>query len=197
MQAARGTPLTASEPSDPQGRGGVRPKTVFVAVALGAYAVDVTTKVLAVRHLTPGEDVPVLGDLLQLSLTRNGGAAFSTGTEFTYALSALALAAIVVVIHLSRRLGSTGWAVALGLLLAGVGGNFTDRVFRAPGVMQGRVVDFLRLPHWPIFNVADICIDVAAALILVQAVRGIGIDGRRHGASGAEEDATPENGGRP
>jgi signal peptidase II len=46
-------------------------------------------------------------------------------------------------------------------------------------VLRGHVVDFLMLPHWPIFNVADMCINVAAALILVQAFRGIRLDGSR------------------
>ena len=71
------------------------------------------------------------------------------------------------------------WAVAFGLLLAGITGNLTDRIFRAPGGLRGHVVDFLQLPHWPIFNVADMCINVAAALILVQAFRGIRLDGSR------------------
>ena len=80
---------------------------------------------------------------------------------------------------LSRRLGSRLWAVALGLLLAGVGGNLTDRLLREPGPLRGHVIDFLMLPHWPIFNVADMCINVAAGLILIQAFRGIRIDGTR------------------
>ena len=45
--------------------------------------------------------------------------------------------------------------------------------------MRGHVIDFLMLPSWPVFNVADMCINVAAVLILVQAFRGIRIDGRR------------------
>ena len=80
---------------------------------------------------------------------------------------------------LSRRLGSAVWAVALGLLLAGIAGNLTDRMFRTPGPLRGHVVDFLMLPHWPIFNVADMCINAAAVLILVQAFRGIRLDGTR------------------
>ena len=80
---------------------------------------------------------------------------------------------------LSRRVRNYVWAVAFGLLLAGITGNLTDRLFRAPGVLRGHVVDFLMLPHWPIFNVADMCINVAAALILVQAFRGIRLDGSR------------------
>jgi signal peptidase II len=66
-------------------------------------------------------------------------------------------------------------------------GNLTDRVFRAPGFLRGHVVDFLQLPNWPIFNVADMCINVAAVLIVVQAVRGISIDGSRSRDAAADE----------
>src|SRR5206468_822877 len=82
-------------------------------------------------------------------------AAFSTGTSYTVVLSFVAIVAACAVLWVSRRLGSAGWAVALGFLLAGVLGNLTDRVFRAPGFLHGHVVDFLQLPHWPVFNVAD------------------------------------------
>ena len=86
---------------------------------------------------------------------------------------------MVVVVYLARRVGTRAWAWALGLLLAGVLGNLTDRVLREPGPLRGHVVDFLMVPHWPVFNIADICINVAAGLIVLQAVRGIGIDGTR------------------
>jgi signal peptidase II len=143
------------------------------------YAVDQATKWLAVDRLTGEPDKQLVGDVLVLHLTRNAGAAFSTGTGYTGLFSCLAIVAVLVVVWLSRRVGSAGWAVALGLLLAGITGNLTDRVLRAPGVLRGHVVDFLMLPHWPIFNVADMCINVAAALIVVQALRGIRLDGSR------------------
>jgi len=159
-----------------------RVRMVFVLVALVLYAVDLGTKILAIEKLSDREDVQVIGDLLQLHLTSNAGAAFSTGTQFTVLLSCIALAALIIVLWLSRRLGSLLWAVALGFLLAGVAGNLTDRVFREPGPFRGHVIDFLMLPNWPVFNVADICINVAAGLILIQAFRGIRIDGTRsHG----------------
>ena len=129
----------------------------------------------------------LIDDVLELTLTRNAGAAFSTGTSYTIVLSLVAIAAACLVLWFARRLGSTGWAVALGFLLAGILGNLTDRVFRAPGFLQGHVVDFLRLPHWPIFNVADMCINVAAALIIIQAVRGIAVSGTRPGRSAASD----------
>jgi signal peptidase II len=193
MQATRGTSLTSTDPgaTDPgasgsdQSRAGVDPATssshrvVFVAVAVTAYAVDLFTKILAVRHLTEGDPVDVLDDVLRLDLVRNPGAAFSTGTSYTLVLSVIALVAAGVVIRFGRRLGDRTWAVALGLLLAGVCGNLTDRIFRDPGVLRGHVVDFLALPHWPVFNVADMLIDVAVVLIIIQTWRGIGITGVR------------------
>jgi signal peptidase II len=154
-----------------------------VVVALAAYAVDLGTKLLAVDHLVANEPRNVIGGLLRLDLVRNPGAAFSTGTSYTLLLSVIALIAAAVVIRFGRRLGDRTWAVALGLLLAGVCGNLTDRVFREPGVLRGHVVDFLELPHWPVFNVADMLIDAAVILIVIQTWRGIGITGARHAKS--------------
>lgn len=157
----------------------VRARWVLALVAITLYAVDILTKVLAVRHLDGRPDVPLVGDLLVLHLTRNPGAAFSTGTEYTVVLSCLAAVAVCVVLYLSLRVRSVLWAVGLGLLLAGVSGNLTDRVLREPGPMRGHVIDFLMLPNWPVFNIADICINVAAGVILLQAFRGVRLDGTR------------------
>jgi signal peptidase II len=121
----------------------------------------------------------VVGSLLQLRLTRNPGAAFSTGTEFTVAFSCLAVAATVVVLYFALRARSALWGAALGLLLAGITGNLTDRIVRDPAPFRGHVIDFLMLPHWPVFNVADVCIDVAAAVVLLQVYRGVRLDGTR------------------
>lgn len=192
MQATRGTALISTDPvasssEEPQheaapiaDRSAARHRLLFVLVAVTAYAVDLLTKVLAVQHLTPGERVDVVGSLLRFDLVRNPGAAFSTGTSYTVLLSLVAVIAAAVVIRFGRRLGDPTWAVALGLLLAGVCGNLTDRIFREPGFMRGHVVDFLELPHWPVFNVADMLIDAAVILIIVQTWRGIRITGARH-----------------
>ncbi|MGH3445349.1 MAG: signal peptidase II [Nocardioidaceae bacterium] len=198
MQTARGASLTpsdrpdhesgqAEQPGHPEKRGQQQhPRRrgihlgLFAAVAVLGYALDLVTKTIAVAHLKPGVPVHVVGDVLQLYIARNAGAAFSTGTSYTLVLSCVAIVAAIAVLWVARRLGSTGWSIGLGFLLAGVLGNLTDRIFREPGVLRGHVVDFLALPHWPIFNVADICINIAAAVIIIQALRGIGVDGRRH-----------------
>jgi signal peptidase II len=183
MQAARGASLN---PSDEDGaiEPGVPSRTrllaLFAAVAVGCYLVDVLSKVVAVRHLSDEGTVDLLGPWFGLHLVRNSGAAFSTGTAYTEILAIVSVVAVGVVLWVSRRLGSRLWAVGLGVLLAGVLGNLTDRIFREPGFMRGHVVDFLRFPHWPVFNVADVCINVAAAIIVLQALRGVGVDGRRH-----------------
>ena len=58
-------------------------------------------------------------------------------------------------------------------------GNLTDRIVRQPEPFHGHVVDFLMLPNWPVFNIADICINVAAGLIILQTFRGVALDGSR------------------
>ena len=162
---------------------------VFALVAVVFYGIDVVTKIVALDRLDGQDDVQVVGDLLQLHLTRNAGAAFSTGTQYTVLLTCIAIAAVCVVLWLSRRLGNMVWAVALGFLLAGVAGNLTDRMLREPGPFRGHVIDFLMLPNWPVFNVADICINVAAGLILVQAFRGVRMDGTRGDGDQGDREA--------
>jgi signal peptidase II len=178
MQAARGTSLS---------------RRVVAAVGLVAYLLDVLVKILSVQHLAD-RDIHVVGDLFVLHLTRNAGAAFSTGTAYTPVLATVAVVALVVVLFVSRRVGDRVWAVALGLLLGGIAGNLTDRLVRPPGPMRGHVVDMFMVPHWPVFNVADMCINVAAGLIVLQTFRGIGLDGTRRSSSNktAEQGAGHE-----
>lgn len=174
MQATRGASLTSDQKQKtrlPQ----------LVAVTLVALAVDQVTKVLAVEKLSDRDPVPVVDSLLQLTLARNPGAAFSTGTEFTVFISIFALCAVVVVGWFAVRVRTLGYAWGIGLVWAGILGNLVDRLLREPGPLRGHVIDFLQLPHWPVFNVADICINVGALLILLQVFRGVHLDGTREG----------------
>jgi signal peptidase II len=164
--------------NEPSGRSATR---LVFAVGAVALLVAVLTKRLAVRELTGREPVEVIGDFLQLRLVLNPGAAFGAGgASVTPVISVVAIIATVMVIYFAFRVRHRGWAVALGLLLAGVGGNLIDRMIRDPGPFRGHVVDFFALPHWPVFNVADICIDVAAVMFAVLLVRGDRMDGTRH-----------------
>jgi signal peptidase II len=184
MQAARGASLNPSDQVDHDpARRRLDARLIFAAMAALAYAADLGSKQWALASLADG-DVAVFGDWFTLHLTFNPGAAFSTGTGFTIVFTGLAMVAVVVVLWLSRRLASTGWALALGFLLGGVAGNLTDRIVREPEPFHGHVVDFLMLPNWPVFNVADICINVAAGLIILQTFRGVALDGSRESGDG-------------
>jgi signal peptidase II len=154
----------------------------LVLVTVVVLATDQLTKLWAVDSLVPGERVAVLGHLFGLALIRNPGAALSIGTGVTWVLTIMACAVIVVIVRASRRIGSTGWALALGLLLGGALGNLIDRLAREPSVGRGEVVDFLAYGNVFVGNVADIAIVVAAGLIVLLTVRGIRIDGTREGA---------------
>ncbi len=148
-------------------------------VAGTGLVVDQVSKYYAVRELDGRAPVAVVGDLLQLRLVRNPGAAFSAGASITPVITTVAVIAAVVTVVYLLRVRHRGWAVALGLLLAGVSGNLLDRLLRPPGPFRGEVVDFLALPNWPVFNVADICIDVAGVLLVVLLLRGVRVDGTR------------------
>lgn len=155
---------------------------LFALVALIALALDLLTKVLVVANLQGHESKRILGGVIYLDLTRNSGAAFSLGTGFTAILTVIALGVVLVIIRTARRMRSLGWAICLGLILGGALGNLGDRIFRAPGVGRGHVVDFLSAfgpngVHWPIFNIADSCIVCGAILAAILALLGTELDG--------------------
>jgi signal peptidase II len=152
---------------------------LFAAVAAALLAADVVTKLVAVAKLADRDRVTLIPHVLWLTFTRNAGAAFSLGTGATVVFSAVAVGVVVVIVRTARSLMSTGWAVTLGLLLGGALGNLSDRLFRAPGPFRGHVVDWIELPHWPVFNLADSGIVIGGVLAVLLAIRGIELDGSR------------------
>ncbi len=93
----------------------------------------------------------------------------------------MAVVVVVVIVRISGRLRSAGWALSLGLLLGGASGNLVDRLLRSPGVGRGAVVDFIALGWFPSFNVADSGIVVGGLLAVLLSFRGIEVDGTRQG----------------
>jgi signal peptidase II len=160
-------------------------RTLLLAItALVILAVDVVSKVVVVANLQDSEPIRLLGGLVYLIHTRNTGAAFSLASGFTVVLTCIAIGVVIFIIRVSRRLYSAGWAVALGLVLGGAAGNLTDRLFRAPGVMRGGVVDFVSIvdpvsPPFPVFNVADSALVVGVCLAVLLELRGHRLDGQR------------------
>jgi signal peptidase II len=157
---------------------------LLVAVAVIAVLLDLISKLIVVAHLTPGKSPRILGGLIYLSLGRNAGAAFGMATGLTIVFALVAVVVVVAIIRMARKLRSTPWAIALGLILGGATGNLIDRIFRAPGFLRGAVVDWISVfgpdgEHFPVFNLADSAITVGAIILVVTTLLGIGLDGRR------------------
>ena len=139
------------------------------------YLADFASKVLAIHFLSNRMDggVRIFGSLLRLELRYNSGAAFSFATSKTLFLTSFAMAAAIAIVITGRRLHSTPWAIALGLALGGIVGNLSDRIFRSPQIFQGSVVDWIKISHWPTFNIADSSIVIAALLVTYLSYRGV------------------------
>lgn len=155
---------------------------VLAIVTPLALALDIITKTLMVANQEGKPPIRILGGLVYLDVIRNPGAAFSMATGMTWILSLIAVAVVVALVVIAPRLRSTGWAIGLGLVLAGALGNLLDRIFRSPGPLQGHVVDFISVfgpyaKYFAVFNVADSCICVGGALIVLMAILGRDYDG--------------------
>jgi signal peptidase II len=166
---------------------------LLLSVAAVVLVLDVVTKVLAVRLLTPGQPVSIIGDTVTWTLVRNSGAAFSMATGYTWVLTLVATGVVIGIIWMGRRLVSPWWALGLGLILGGAMGNLMDRFFRSPGPLRGHVVDFLSIGWWPVFNVADPSVVGGAILLVVLSLFGFDFDtvGRRRAEPVAPVGADP------
>ena len=176
MQDEAGTTLTPSDPIDSRpasatarGRSGLY--AVLGLFALVTLVADQASKIWALNTLEPGVAKPFIGQWIQLHLIRNSGAAFSLGNRMTWVLTILSVVIVAAILASLRRITTGAWAATIGLLLGGAVGNLVDRVFRAPGLFRGHVVDFLDYFDLFIGNVADIAIVVAAGLVVILSVR--------------------------
>lgn len=138
-----------------------------ILVAALVWATDFVSKNWALHALAGKEPRKIIGDFLKLTFTKNSGAAFSLATGGTFFLAAFAILVILAIGYWAPRITSRRWGIVLGLVLGGTLGNLSDRILRAnvgTGAMKGQVIDWIQLPHWPVFNLADTSIVIAAAL---------------------------------
>ncbi|MFB6717010.1 MULTISPECIES: signal peptidase II [unclassified Streptomyces] len=159
---------------------GKRKIAVLFVMAAFAFLLDLISKMVVVAKLEHHPSVEVLGNWLRFEVIRNSGAAFSFGEAFTVIFTVIAATVIVVIARIARKLYSLPWAIALGLLLGGALGNLTDRLFRAPGIFEGAVVDFISVEHFAVFNLADSAIVCGGILIVLLSFRGLDPDGTVH-----------------
>jgi signal peptidase II len=179
--------------------------TIIAILAILVLAADQFTKYLALQNLPLEQPVKVLGDFLIFYLVKNPGAAFSLGEGVTWVFTiALSAVAVIIVWLAATRVRSRVWAVVLGLLLGGVLGNLTDRVFRAPGFAVGHVIDFINTPWMmpAIYNVADMFIVTMMIGVALLVLIGLHLDGTREARARkegetllGEGDEVPPEGG--
>jgi signal peptidase II len=147
-----------------------RLRLAFVAAAAVVVGLDQLTKQLALTELADGP-VHLVGSA-RLALTFNDGAAFSLGSGRTGAIAFLALAVAVALVWLGLRAPRLGLAVGYGVVLGGALGNLVDRAVRhGHGLLGGRVVDFVDLRWWPVFNLADASLWVGIGILLLTTMR--------------------------
>ena len=140
-----------------------------VAIAAGVVLVDQATKHWAVTTLSNGETIDVVWTL-QFNLAFNNGMAFSQGRGFGPLIAVVATAVIVWLLISLRTESSRMSTIGMGLLIGGAAGNLIDRLFRGDAWLRGAVVDFIDFQWFPIFNVADIAVNVGAGLLILNSV---------------------------
>ena len=142
-------------------------------VAWFVWVLDLATKLWAVSTLSDRSNIKVLGDFFQLTLVRNPGAAFSIAEGATILLTLFGFLVLAIIFYYSVKITSKGWSVVLGLAMGGILGNLVDRIFREPGVLRGHVIDWLQVPNFPVFNIADSAIVLAAGISMLLSLRNI------------------------
>ena len=189
---------TTPDPADPAAprRPGRRRAVVLLAlIAAAAYAADQLTKLWVTSTMVEGERIPVLPPLLQWYFIRNSGAAFSIGEDVTWVFTIVMTVVSLAILVYARRVRSSAWGTALGLVLGGALGNLTDRLFREPSFGMGHVVDFISLPNFASFNIADDTVVCGVVLVSLLTLRGVSPDGGPAAAS-SPADVPGEGDGR-
>jgi len=152
----------------------------MLKIAIGVIVLDLITKFLAVRYLENRPNIVLIpaifgenaGPLLQFTFFRNPGAAFSLGSSTTWVFTILAFVIAFYIYRTGKKVVRLSWAICLGAMLGGAIGNLIDRLFRSPGVFRGAVVDFIQIPYWAIFNIADMGVSISAVVIAAMALFG-------------------------
>jgi signal peptidase II len=156
-----------------------RPIAPIALIAGLVVILDRASKIWAENTLIQGQSQPVIGELLQFHLTYNPGAAFSLFTNATWVFTLFSASISGYIIYKSKQIVSKPWQIGAGGILGGAIGNLIDRAINAPGFPNGHVTDFLQLPNWPVFNIADSSVFVSAIFLIIISFRGINYDGSR------------------
>lgn len=143
---------------------------IAYSIALAILTADQITKRWAHANFADGPE-KILGDFLIFRFGENSGAAFSL---FQNAGRFFGLAAVVAVGFIAYALTKPRprfEVIAFGMVIGGALGNLTDRILRGPGFLDGKVIDWIEVPYWPTFNIADSAVSVAIVILLIGSFR--------------------------
>lgn len=148
-------------------------KLFLILLTLSLVGCDHVTKQFAVNQLQENPRV-LFGGLLEFTYTENRDMAFglmshvldeSARLWLLTGLKMVAVAGGLYFLVLRREISSVAQKVAVALVTAGAAGNLIDRLAR------GYVIDFVKLPHWPVFNIADVVIVMGFVLLFIDGLR--------------------------
>jgi signal peptidase II len=152
---------------------------LFLGIGISLVFLDQLTKELAIAALSDGSVMPVIGEILRFRLAYNDAAAFSLGVGQTWVLAIIACCAVLALLWFGPRAKNLTWTIIAGLVLGGAAGNLVDRLTRAPGFLNGHVVDFISIPfNFPIFNLADTFLVVGVSLAMLRTLLGDELGGK-------------------
>ena len=140
--------------------------SLSLLIAALVVGIDQLSKHWAVSQLNDGHTVHVLWTL-QFNLAFNGGMAFGRGQGLGPIIGVIATIVVVGLVLSLRRSDGKMSIVAVGLIVGGAMGNIVDRLFRGDAWLHGKVVDFIDFQWFPIFNIADICVNVGGGLLVL------------------------------
>ncbi len=145
-----------------------------LGLAAGAVAAVVTADQISKRWAEDSFDterLEVVPDLLWFTYVENPGSAFSMFQNAGVWLGVAAAGAVGVIGWALRTPRPGVEVVGLGLVMGGAVGNLVDRATRGEGLLDGKVVDWIQVPNFPVFNVADTALTVGVGLVLLSALR--------------------------
>lgn len=172
MRVLRPTDLTGASvrPSPPTQLAPVRSTILAYALAGLVLVADQVTKRWAEASFSDGPR-RIIGDFLVFRFGENTGAAFSLFENAGRFFGIAAVIAVGVIAYALSKPRPWWEVVAFGLVIGGALGNLTDRIMRGPGFLDGPVVDWIQLPYWPTFNIADSAVSIAIAVLLLGSLR--------------------------
>lgn len=163
-------PLSTPPDTEDPDRAPTRNRSAYPTLLIAALLVliaDQATKTLALETLQDGP-VDLISGVVTFRLSYNPGGVFGIGQDFPALFLVATVLVVGVILFWARKIEDRRWLIPLGLVLGGGLGNVFDRLFRDT---DGRVVDFIDLHVWPIFNLADSAIVIGVLLILIVGFR--------------------------